>query len=796
MTTKKTYQDPHAQREAQRYDNPVPSREVVLEVLKDQGRPLTVKELIKLLKVRDADSREAFGFRIKAMLRDGQLLENRAGRLCLIDEVDLIAGRIEAHREGFGFVLRDDGEPDLFLPPRQMRKVMHNDQVLVSLQFNRRNGRKAAHIIEITQRAMTHLVGRFVREGQTAWLRSENKQLSHEALVTEFGDHYPEDNEFWRAAITQYPDGKHTMRVALEERIASPDEAGMEIEVALRNFDLPFVWPDAVQQQLAPIADTVDPEVARQRIDLCDQPFVTIDGADARDFDDAIRVIKRPRGGWRLMVAIADVSHYVRPDTPLDREGHLRATSVYFPSRVIPMLPEKLSNGLCSLNPDVDRLALCCDMTISAKGRVSGYVFREAVIRSHYRFTYDQVAAFIEQPGSQEGKQLKANLSPELQQQLHDFHAMFHALRAQREQRGAIDFESRDTRMVFDEQLKIKAIVPQERNVAHMMIEEAMLAANTSAARLLHKEKIPALYRNHEAPVPDKLNGLREFIAPLGLQLNWRDKDKVKPAIFQQLGEQLIDRPDRSLVQLVMLRTLTQARYEAENKGHFGLAYPYYTHFTSPIRRYPDLLVHRALRYLIRQDKSKHVDNATQLPLIPKTAILPFSQQQMVELGEHCSMAERRADDASRDVEKWLKCQFMEERLGDEYKGTISGVTNFGLFVELDDLRIDGLVHIATLGNDYFRFDPDMQLLRGEDTGYCFQLGDAVTVQVAAVVTEERKIDLSILSHQPAKRRGRYRGKTARKKSAKAKRGKAKSRKKTARKGPPRGRKAKRRKGS
>lgn len=800
MPTKKTYQDPHAQREAERYDNPVPSREIIMQVLKDQERPLSLKELTKLLSVTDDACREAFGFRIKAMLRDCQLLENRSGNLCLVDRTNLIAGRVEAH-DGFGFVLPDGDGDDLFLSPKQLQKVMHGDRVLV-LERQHLNGRRTAQVIEITQRAVTSMVGRYYQEAGSGWLVSESRKLRTEAKIVDNGGLAPEDDVFYRASIANYPDGKHVMRVRLEERIASEDDAGMEIEVALRNFDLPFEWPAAVEQQAAAISDEVSEKDKQGRFDLRQLPLVTIDGEDARDFDDAVYVEARKRGGWRLIVAIADVSHYVRPNTPLDREGHLRGTSVYFPSRVIPMLPEKLSNGLCSLNPNVDRLCLCCDMTVSAAGRISSFVFREGVMRSHSRLTYTKVAALIEEPKSELAQQLRKQLPTNILDQLHAFHDMYRVLRSQRELRGAIDFESTETRIIFDDMLKIEAIVPTRRNVAHTMIEEAMLAANVCAARLLEKQKMPALYRNHEGPKLDKLAGLREFLGPLGIALDWNGKTKPTPAIFQKLAAKLEGRPDRGLIQLMMLRTLTQARYEAECKGHFGLAYSHYTHFTSPIRRYPDLLVHRALRYLIRQDGSKQVDNPGRLDEIHRSSLLPFSPAQMVELGEHCSMAERRADDASRDVMKWLKCQFMEQHIGDEFSGTISGVTGFGLFVEVDDLYIDGLVHIASLGQDYFRYDSRLQQLQGEASGYSYRLGDRVTVQVAAVVTDERKIDFQMVDHQPGKHAGKaVRPPTAKKNSSQKKpRGKKPAGKsgdeakpKAARRGPPRGRKSARR---
>lgn len=786
MSSKKTYQDPYAKREAERYENPVPSREAVLQVLADKGRPLTADALTDLLGVEDRSNRMAFGFRLKAMLRDGQLLENRAGKLGIIEQMDLLPGTVEAHKEGYGFVLLDAKKPDLFLPPRQLQKVMHGDRVLVSENYHRYLKRSEAHIVEITERAVTQVVGRFHQEGSAAWVLPDNKQLRFEALIANMNGFTPQEGDHLVASIEQYPTARHSMRVKIEEVIASPDDAGMEIEVALRSFDLPFTWPADVTEQLKRIPDSVAAKEAKGRADLRDLPFVTIDGEDARDFDDAIHVSKRPRGGWRLMVAIADVGHYVRPGSALDNEAVNRGTSVYFPSRVIPMLPEKLSNGLCSLNPDVDRLCLYCDMLISANGRISRYAFGEGIIRSHYRFTYTQVGAYLEQAESDAAQTLYQTLSSPLQTQLVAFHQLYLTLRAQRENRGAIDFDRTETRVLFDDQLKIRNIVPATRNVAHTMIEEAMLAANTCAARLLKEEKLPTLFRNHEPPKQDRLANLQAFLEPLGLHLDWDGKSDPAPATLQALGAQIASRPDKDVIQVMMLRSLTQAKYESTNKGHFGLAYPYYAHFTSPIRRYPDLLVHRALRYLIREGRSKRVMTEGTLKPVPRQQILPYNDKQMLELGEHCSMTERRADDASRDVMKWLKCQFMEQHLGSTFSGTISGVTNFGLFVELDDIHIDGLLHIANLGDDYFRFDQNMMLLRGRASGYEFRLGDAVEVRIAAVLTDDRKIDLQLVSHQPSgKKAGKHSGKTARKKAG----GKKPVGKKTHRKGPPHGKK-------
>ncbi|WP_101675420.1 ribonuclease R [Alloalcanivorax mobilis] len=753
MSSRKRYKDPHAEREAANYENPVPSRELILQVLDDQGRPLDQHELAGFL---DVGEEGAVGLerRLKAMLRDGQLVENRKGQLGLVSRMDLIPGKVQGHRDGFGFLIPEDRErKDLFLAPRQMQKVMDGDRVLVSVEGVNRFGKEEARIVEIVERGTTEVVGRYDREGGVSFIEPENRRASKEVVVEDHNGLNPNPGDHVRAEITQYPSRDHRVLVRLVEIIAAPDQPGMEVEVALRRFEIPHQWPQGVEEEARRFGAEVPHEAKAHRVDLRDLPLVTIDGEDARDFDDAVYVSRRRRGGWRLIVAIADVSHYVHPGSALDNEGHRRGNSVYFPNRVVPMLPEELSNGLCSLNPHVDRLCLYCDMLVSANGRISRFVFREGVMRSRHRLTYNKVGAMIEEPESELAQQTVASLDDDSIDTLWAFHEMYLALRARRELRGAIDFESDESRILYDENQKIRDIVPVVRNVAHVMIEEAMLAANICSAHLLEKSGLPALYRNHEAPKEERLSNLQQFLGGLGLSIPWSE-GAIGPQVFQALGQQIAERADRSLIQTMMLRTMSQARYEAVNKGHFGLAYNAYTHFTSPIRRYPDLLVHRAIRYLIREGgENPHVDNPGELPKIPKAKILPYSEQDMVAMGEHCSMTERRADDATRDVVQWLKCQYMEDHLGEEFEGVISGVAAFGLFVQINDLHIDGLAHVANLDSDYYHFDDINMALVGESSGRQFSLGDAVVVKVAGVHTEERKIDLELISSTPSKPR-------------------------------------------
>lgn len=771
MSSRKRYKDPHADREAANYENPVPSRELILQVLDDQGRPLDKWELAEFLEVGE-DGEVGLERRLKAMLRDGQLVENRKGKFGIASRMDLIAGKVQGHRDGFGFLIPEDRErKDLFLAPRQMQKVMDGDRVLVSVEGVNRFGKEEARIVEIVERAATEVVGRYVEEAGVSFIEPENRRATKEVLVEDHNGLKPKSGDHVRAEITQYPTRDRRVLTRLVEIIARPDQPGMEVEVALRRFEIPYQWPEGVEEEAQRFGAEVPHQAKANRVDLRDLPLVTIDGEDARDFDDAIYAYRRRRGGWRLIVAIADVSHYVQPGTALDNEAHRRGNSVYFPNRVVPMLPEALSNGLCSLNPDVDRLCLYCDMLISANGRVSRFVFREGVMRSRHRLTYTDVGAMIEEPESELAQRTVANLDDESIDSIWAFHEMYEALRARRELRGAIDFDSEESRILYDEHQKIRDIVPVVRNVAHVMIEEAMLAANICAARLLEKAGLPALYRNHEPPKEERLSSLQQFLGGLGLSIAWSE-GTIGPQVFQALGGQIAERADRQVIQTMMLRSMSQAKYEAGNRGHFGLAYNAYTHFTSPIRRYPDLLVHRAIRYLIREGGGlAHVDNPGNLPKIARAQILPYSEQDMVAMGEHCSLTERRADEATRDVVQWLKCQYMEDHLGEEFEGVISGVAAFGLFVQINDLHIDGLAHVANLDSDYYHFDDVNMCLIGESSGRSFSLGDAVVVKIAGVHTEERKIDLELISSTPARPRGaaaKRGGKGGKKPAAKA----------------------------
>ena len=721
--------DPFAEREAQKYERPIPSRELILQLLKQHGIPLRLEELAPLLGVVEDEDIESLRRRLKAMERDGQILRNRRDRYCQVNQKDLIAGRVLGHPDGFGFLRPDEGGDDLFISPAEMRLLMHEDRAVASVRGVDRRGRREATIIEVLERNTKHLVGRLYRERGIATVSADNKHIIHDILIPEEGLGDAQHGQIVVVEILEYPTRRREPIGRVVEVLGDHLAPGMEIEVAIRAHDLPNVWSDEVGREIAGLTREVPEESKAGRIDIRKLPLVTIDGDDARDFDDAVYCEPTPKG-WRLYVAIADVSHYVRPGTCLDREAQKRGTSVYFPERVIPMLPEILSNGLCSINPDEDRLCMVCELLLNGEGKTLRTKFYPAVMRSHARLTYDEVAKIL----VGRDKKLREQRKP-LLKHLESLYTVYKLLHQAREQRGALDFDSQESKIVFGTDRKIENIVPVQRNDAHRLIEECMLAANTAAAKFLGKAKIPHLLRNHDGPSAEKLADLHTFLGGVGLRLGGEEKPSPKD-YFNLLG-QIGDRQDKHLIQTVLLRSLSQAVYSPEKKGHFGLALETYTHFTSPIRRYPDLLVHRGIKYILEGR--------------PPEAF-GYSQTQMVQFGEHCSAAERRADDATRDVVAWLKCEYMQSRLGEEFDGIISGVTTFGFFVELKDIFVEGLVHISNLDRDYFHYDPIGHRLQGERSGVVYRLGDTVRVKVARVDLDERKIDFELMSAEKKKK--------------------------------------------
>ncbi len=743
MVSRKNKQsDPHAQREAQKYDNPIQSREYILQHLKERGAPATHETLCQELGQTSAEGIEALRRRLIAMCRDGQLICNRRDAFLPIEEADLVTGRVVGHRDGFGFLIPDDGGSDLFLTARQMRQVFHGDRVAARVDQVDDRGRREGKIVEVLEHRTSQIVGRFFKESGIAFVVPENARINHEILVPDEQAGKAVHGQYVVVEILRQPTIRTQPTGQVIEILGEHMAPGMEIDVAIRSYEIPHSWPPAVGEQAASIPAEVAEKDKANRVDIRNMRLVTIDDESARDFDDAIYCEPRPRGGYRLVVAIADVSHYVRPGSPLDEEAIQRGNSVYFPDHVVPMLPEKLSNGLCSLNPDVDRLCMVADMTISAAGNISGYTFYQAVMRSHARLTYNKVSAMLEHPDTEQGYKLSAHYA-DLLPHLHNLYDLYKLLRKARTERGAIDFETTETKIVFDAQRKIEEIVPVHRNDAHKIVEECMLCANVATARFLKKHKIPALYRVHDGPSEERLSNLRLFLGELGLQLG--GGDKPSSADYQALLGQVADRPDANVIQMVMLRSLSQAVYSPEEAGHFGLGFASYTHFTSPIRRYPDLIVHRAIKSRIHNPEATK-DLVSPKVHDPELAEYPYDYARMEQLGEHCSMTERRADDATRDVMAWLKCEFLRDHVGEEYDGIIGAVVPFGFFVELSDIYIEGLVHVSTLSGDYFHHDAVKHRLIGERTAVSFRLGDEVRVRVVRVDLEDRKIDLELVS--------------------------------------------------
>ncbi len=670
---------------------------------------------------------------------------------------------MQGHRDGHGFVARDDGEADIYLPPNEMRAVLHKDRVKARIVRADRRGRPEGRVVEILERSDSPIIGRLLQENNVWLVAPEDKRYGQDILIPKSATGSAKTGQVVVVELTEPPAlfGQPVGRV--KEVLGEIDDPGMEIEIAVRKYSVPHEFSDACVAQSRALPDKVRPQDAKHRVDLTDVPLVTIDGEDARDFDDAVYCEPAKVGrakGWRLLVAIADVSHYVETGSAIDVDAYDRATSVYFPRRVIPMLPEKLSNGLCSLNPDVDRLCMVCDMLITAKGDIHAYQFFPAVMHSHARFTYTEVAAILANTRGPEATKRRA-LVPHLL----DLHEVYRALLKARSVRGAVDFETTETQIICDENGRIERIVPRTRNEAHRLIEEAMLAANVCSADFIAQSKHPGLFRVHEGPTPEKKDILRNYLKAVGVGLSITDDPK--PAEFQRIAEATKERPDAQQIHTMLLRSMQQAIYTPMNSGHFGLAYDAYTHFTSPIRRYPDLLVHRVIKAIL-------LGRRYQLPELPtpgeahaklakrlargqskdaaggrdeaKTRKLGPDQLAWQAAGLHCSANERRADEASRDVEAWLKCKFMRDHLGEEFTGIVSSATSFGLFVTLDALYVEGLVHITELGGEYFRFDEARQELRGERTGIRYAIGTKVRVQVSRVDLDGRRIDFRLVS--------------------------------------------------
>lgn len=725
MTKQKNYwwqkADPFADREISKYDTPVPSREYLLEYLEEAGKPRKLEHLIESFDLDGDEDREAaLDHRLRAMVRDGQIVRNRRNGFLPLSAAELYTGIVMGHRDGFAFVVRDaDDGKDIFLGGRQAEQVFDKDRVLVQIVGEDRRGRPEGRIVDVLSRNTEYLVGRYFDEDGVGMVEAVNNRIWQQVLISPQHRNGAEDGQVVEVRITRQPRHRHAAMGEVVEVLGDQMAPGMEVDIAIRAHDLPSEFPDDVLAEAAAYGAEVTEDMFADRLDLRDMPLVTIDGEDSRDFDDAVYAEQRGNG-WTLWVAIADVAHYVKPGQPLDEEAELRGTSVYFPNEVIPMLPEALSNGLCSLNPNVNRLCMACEMQIAANGKVKKVKFHNAVMRSHARLTYTTAAEILveEKPAV---RKKHAQLVPHLE----DLYGLYKVLRQAREKRGAIDFESSEVKFVYDDSRKIAGVEPVVRNDAHKLIEECMIAANVASAGFLKSKKMPSLYRNHNGPATDSVDDLRSFLNEFSLKLG--GGSDPQPKDYARVISKIGDRPERALIQTVLLRSLSRAAYEPDCDGHFGLALEEYGHFTSPIRRYPDLLVHRALKHVLAKQK-------------PKKYI--YNHDDMLTFGAHCSMTERRADEATRDAVDWLKCQYLSERVGESFSGVITGVMQFGCFISLDPVGAEGLLHVTSLPSDYYYFDSVSHCLRGERTGRVFRLSDRITVTVASVNLDERKVDL------------------------------------------------------
>ncbi|MGL4767211.1 MAG: ribonuclease R [Formosimonas sp.] len=750
----------------------LPSRSILFATIQTHAvtykKPLNAIQLAQELAIAPSQV-AALQVVLDAMVVDNDIKVNSKGTYAPLSDLSLIEGTIQTHKDGYGFLLNDAGE-DVFIPERQMRGAWHGDKVAVRISGTARNGKREGEVVEVLERKASQVVGRLLTENGVWLVAPDDVRLRTDVLVA------PDDlmgalvNQIVVVGLLNYGDGHAMPTGRVVEVLGNADDAGMEIEIAVRKFDVPHVFSDKTEQQVAQLSDTVQPQDWAGRIDLRDVPLVTIDGEDARDFDDAVycEPIKEGRKlvGYRLLVAIADVSFYVKDKTPLNEDALTRATSVYFPRRVVPMLPEKLSNGLCSLNPHVERLCMVCDMVVGLDGQISAYQFYEAVMHSAARLTYNQVWQFLDQ-----GTGVLAGEFKSINKHIKSLYDLFKVLLAAREVRGAMEFETVETYIVSDENGKIKEILPRTRNDAHRLIEECMLAANVCSAEFIEQCDRPSLYRNHEGPTPEKLEALRKNLALVGLRLG--GGDKPTPKDYAATMQQIAGRPDAAGLQTLMLRSMQQAVYAPDNLGHFGLAYPAYTHFTSPIRRYPDLLVHRTIKAIIRNQrytpmteqivlledtrKKRGWDNP-EMEIEEKKRLKKAQEQNIAvweQLGTHASMCERRADEASRDVTNWLKCEYMKQFIGQTMAGTISSVTNFGAFVTLNDVYVDGLIHISELGQDYFEFDEVTHSLRGRASGVVYRMQDPVNVLIAAVDSDTRRVDFKLVSETNKPRKGK-----------------------------------------
>lgn len=717
--SKKPYhkdQDPNLSREKDQYSHPVPSREYIMKYMDELDRPVSFEELLEAFELKQEEELEGLRRRLIAMQRDGQIMRNRRENFALIAKLPLIKGRIQANRDGSGYLIPENGEPDVFLPAHEMRQVFNDDHALVNVvqtKWKAREGR----IVEVIKRNTLQLAGRFCHEKGVSFVDPNNKFVNQDIIIANGGEGGAKPGQFVVVEITEQPTTRREAIGRVIDILGDRETAGIEVELALRSYNLPYIWPQEALQEAQAFAAEVPKSESALREDFRHLPFVTIDGADAKDFDDAV-YCEPVKNGYVLYVAIADVSHYVKPGTALDEEAQIRGNSVYFPAKVIPMLPETLSNNLCSLRPKCDRLTLVCVMDLNRDGEIQDFRFTNGVIHSQARLTYDEVAAMLKGEKTENDRMYKY---------LKPLEELYRKLLQQRELRGAIDFDTVETQIEFDDKGKIARIVPRLRNEAHRIIEEAMLAANVCAAKYIEKAGIPALYRVHEQPKLEKLNAFRDFLKPFGLRLGGAKAPTTMD--YAKLLDRITKREDAGLLQTVMLRSMQQAVYSPDNVGHFGLSYGGYTHFTSPIRRYPDLIVHRAIKFILEKKKKEKYG---------------YNHADMEKFAEQCSLTERRADRATREATDWLKCEYMLDKLGQQYVGRIVDVTSFGIFVALEEVFVQGLVHITALKNDYYQYEATNHTLRGKKSGKSYRLGDRIEVLVARVDLDAREINFEL----------------------------------------------------
>lgn len=748
------------------YEVEIPSRDALLELVTERLKPVPFEDFVSHFQLTDERQEIGIKRRLRAMERDGQLVYTKANSYGLPERMQLIRGRIIGHRDGFGFCQPDEGGKDIFIPHHQMYSVLHGDKVLVKPAGTDNRGRPEGRIVRVVEPRDNDIVGRYFIENDLGIVVPDDSRVSQDILIPQADSLNARHGQLVVVSITRRPNRRTSPIGKVTEVLGDHMAPGMEIEIAIREHDIPDQWPAGIEEELSAYSEEVPQQAYAGRVDLRELPLITIDGEDSRDFDDAVCVMPEDKG-WRLWVAIADVSYYVKPGTQLDNEAINRGNSVYFPNNVIPMLPEKLSNGLCSLNPDVDRLCMVAEIEVGPRGKLKNARFYPAVMKSHARLTYTKVKQILD--GDVDLRQQYSHVLDNIEQ----LHSVYKALAAVRKRRSAIEFDTQETRFIFDAQRKIERIEPVKRHVAHKIIEECMIAANVVSAQLIESdEEINALFRVHEAPADERLINFRAFLAELGLSLG--GGDEPTPTDFGKLLEEVKDRPDYELIETMLLRSMQQAVYQPKNEGHFGLALKSYSHFTSPIRRYPDLILHRAIKAILRKREGSEEGLA---------GAWTYSEQQLENLGVHCSMTERRADDATRQVDEWLKCEFMLDHIGMEFEGVVSSVTNFGLFVRLNQYQIDGLVHISNLGDDYYQYDNQKRMLVGNNTNTVYRLGDKVRVKVKSVDLDERKIDLELMTAESPtgkKRKNANSGKTERKRQNKPrKRSKSKSSKKS-----------------